>query len=479
MRGSTTGGRDLPWCGRGPVAQWSVKRFRGRWYREKSGLRAGVGREVSLMGIDRFVRGRIGGRFGSRRVGRFGILVLGVVALAGGLTGCDTTPVLLQGTVTTTVGSNVGAVTVELYADTTETLVTQAVTDGVGAYRFQQSAVTDGTYRVRINGQWWPAGATWADAASLALTAATATTADMVLVEQASLSGTIVNGASPAAGVLVGAMSSGGVTVASVVTAADGSFTLGVLDPAAVTVHLFDFPVGVVVNVGGSTATTFTTGLGDNLHIGTIEVTTGLPVPVPTTAIATGGNHTCAVAATGTVSCWGRNDDGQLGNGTTTDATTPVAVTGITDATAVAAGARHTCALAATGTVSCWGRNDYGQLGNGTTTSATTPVAVAGITNAVAVAAGGYHTCALAATGTVSCWGGNGYGQIGNGTTNSATTPVAVAGITDATAIAVGAIHTCALADTGTVSCWGSNISGQLGNGTTTRANTPVAVAGL
>ncbi|MEO6629992.1 MAG: hypothetical protein ABIP03_15655 [Aquihabitans sp.] len=203
--------------------------------------------------------------------------MVAVMALAGGLTGCDVTPALVTGTVTTTVGSNAGGVTVELFADNAETLITQTTTNGFGMYQVQRSAVADGTYRLRIDGQWWPAASSWATATPLGLSGAAPTTANMVLVEKASLSGTLVAGASPAAGILVLARDSSGVVVASTATAADGTFALGVLDPAALTVGLVDPGLGVLIAVGGPTATTFTPGLGDHLDVGSIEVTTGLP----------------------------------------------------------------------------------------------------------------------------------------------------------------------------------------------------------
>ena len=201
------------------------------------------------------------------------------------------------------------------------------------------------------------------------------------------------------------------------------------------------------------------------------------------TAITAGGGHTCALLSSGTVTCWGWNQFGQLGDGTTTARTTPVSVVGISGATAITVGASHTCALLPGGTVTCWGVNGGGQLGDGTTTDSTTPVTVLGITGATVITAGVDYTCALLAGGTVRCWGNNQFGQLGDGTITDSTTPVpvpvSVVAITGATAITAGAVHTCALFSGGTVRCWGLNGSGELGDGTTTDSATPVTVRGF
>src|SRR5205807_541556 len=100
---------------------------------------------------------------------------------------------------------------------------------------------------------------------------------------------------------------------------------------------------------------------------------------------------------------------------------------------AIATGEFHTCALVADGTVRCWGRDNFGQLGDGATTDqSSTPVRVSGLTNAVAIAASGSHTCALLADDTARCWGDNSLGQLGNGTTNSQSIPDTVIGLTNA-----------------------------------------------
>ena len=196
------------------------------------------------------------------------------------------------------------------------------------------------------------------------------------------------------------------------------------------------------------------------------------------------------MVAGGQIDCWGRNDVGQLGNGTPRRgcpaydgycSTTPSRVAGISGATAITAGWLHTCALLTGGAIDCWGDNDAGQLGNGTTTDSFTPVRVAGISGATAITAGGEHACALVAGGQVECWGGAHSGaQLGNGTTtDSLLTPWHVGGISGATAIAAGVVHQCVVVAGGPVECWGVNIVGELGNGTTANSPTPVQVKGI
>jgi alpha-tubulin suppressor-like RCC1 family protein/lysophospholipase L1-like esterase len=196
-------------------------------------------------------------------------------------------------------------------------------------------------------------------------------------------------------------------------------------------------------------------------------------------AISGGGTHSCALLGDGTARCWGDNNWGQLGDGTTTSRSTPVAVSGLTGAVAISAGAYHTCALLGDGTARCWGGNYRGQLGDGTTAYRSTPVAVSGLTGAVAISAGWDHSCAVLGNGTAWCWGWNGTGQLGDGAAADRSTPVAVSGLTGAVAISAGWEHSCAVLGNGTARCWGDNDWGQLGDGTTADRSTPVAVSGL
>jgi alpha-tubulin suppressor-like RCC1 family protein len=197
------------------------------------------------------------------------------------------------------------------------------------------------------------------------------------------------------------------------------------------------------------------------------------------TAVAAGELHSLALLKSGKVMAWGYNADGQLGNGTTTTEKEPVEVKGLTEVAALAAGADHSLALLKSGKVMAWGYNNDGQLGNGTTTTEKEPVEVKGLTEVVAIAAGADHSLAVLKSGKVKAWGDNNDGQLGNGTTTNAKEPVEVKGLTEATAVAGGEFHSLALLASGKVKAWGYNKYGQLGNGTTTTEKEPVEVKGL
>jgi alpha-tubulin suppressor-like RCC1 family protein len=200
--------------------------------------------------------------------------------------------------------------------------------------------------------------------------------------------------------------------------------------------------------------------------------------------ISPGEHHTCAITAAGAAKCWGRNNlYGQLGNGTKSNAPTPVQVNNLgSGVIAIASSYNHSCALTKEGAVKCWGNNGTGNLGNGSIAESLSPVQVTGLTSGVvAITAGGYHTCALTDAGAVKCWGSNGFSQLGNGTTGGMeTTPTDVVGLgSGVSAIAAGSRHTCALADQGAAYCWGRNTHGELGNGSTGDQNVPVPVSNM
>lgn len=255
-------------------------------------------------------------------------------------------------------------------------------------------------------------------------------------------------------------------------------------------------------------------------------------LPSAAVSIAAGLSHTCAVLEDHTLWCWGYNGYGQLGDGTTTSRHTPVKVSGLSNVIAVTAGASNTCAIVGTsvgatsGAAKCWGNNEDGVLGSGTTKSGMrlTPTTVTGLSSGVAsLSMGMEHACAVTTAGAAKCWGAGTAGQLGNGSTSTSLAPSTVKNLTSAATIDAGLQHTCATTNAGEVwcwgddlvttttpknvatklpsvsgeisglamgniscfvedggaKCWGANRDGELGDGTTTTRRTPTAVSGL
>ncbi len=185
--------------------------------------------------------------------------------------------------------------------------------------------------------------------------------------------------------------------------------------------------------------------------------------------ISVGTEHACAARADGSVLCWGRNDQGQLGDGTREDRLLPTFVSGLTDVVRVAPGKLHSCALLRSGHMRCWGNRSLGQLGEGgelvgsTVGVATSPVSVVDVQSAVGLAVGDASSCFVAADGNAFCFGSNDFGELGDGRRERSSFPKYVQDLAGATSIAVGATHACARVSDGTARCWGSNENLQLG----------------
>lgn len=222
-------------------------------------------------------------------------------------------------------------------------------------------------------------------------------------------------------------------------------------------------------------------GLGNtNWHEGVKAIV--LPGSGAVTAVAAGESHTCA-ARGNALYCWGRNDRGQLGTGSTTRYTTPqgISLPGEGSVTALATGAQgHTCAVRG-GALYCWGLSDYGQVGAGddATHDAPQEVVLPGRGEIGAIATGLLHTCAARGDG-LFCWGRNAFGELaqpepGNLAFFDRPQPVNLAGSGRIGAVSTGRLHTCAIRG-GALYCWGRNDAGQLGLGNQTDYATPQAI---
>jgi len=286
------------------------------------------------------------------------------------------------------------------------------------------------------------------------------------------------------------------------VSSASGAFTVTFITPVAlstdamkVTLQSTEHKNWAIASIAGGNAHTCTLlnssavkcwgandagqlGDGTTTQRNSLVTVSGLSSGVRT--IASRYNHNCALLETGAVKCWGWNGRGHLGDGTKINKSTPVDVSGLSSGvSAISAGNGHTCALLRTGAVKCWG--DAGKTGDGTDVERTTPVDVFGLSSGViSISAAGYHTCALLSTGAVKCWGSEDGGTLGNGGGPSNKPGGAISGFSASViALAAGERHNCALLSTGGVQCFGQNGNGQLGNNTLISSSTPVTVSGI
>lgn len=297
----------------------------------------------------------------------------------------------------------------------------------------------------------------------------------------------------------------------------NGQLGIGTVQSSAIGVMVPDLADVRAVTTGGAFSCALTErgkafcwGLNQSGQLG--DGTTDdrlLPTPIANITegildIAAGDSHVCAVIVGARVKCWGDNSSGQLGS-LGGDGLTPTLVPDLYGVTAIAAGGQHTCAVTNDG-LSCWGDNSAGQLGNGDLGDGTighasrvvTPTKVTSLTKVVgALDLGRSHTCVLLSDNEVQCFGSNAVGQLGDGKTSypyvydafnsfeigSSLLPVTPIGMNqDVTHLSVGAAYSCAVQNEG-VACWGSNTFGELGDGSAigahTNRNTPAPVIGL
>jgi len=198
--------------------------------------------------------------------------------------------------------------------------------------------------------------------------------------------------------------------------------------------------------------------------------------------VSCGREHTAAIKTDGTLWAWGQNDYGELATNNVTDRSSPVqTVSGGNDWKLVSCGQYHTAAIKTDGTLWLWGRGQNGQLGNNSTTNRSSPVqTVAGGTNWKQVACSFQHTAAIKTDGTLWLWGSNTEGRLGDNSRTSRSSPVqTVSGGTNWKQVTCGDAYTAATKTDGTLWLWGEADKGRLGNNSTTDRSSPVqTVAG-
>ncbi len=207
--------------------------------------------------------------------------------------------------------------------------------------------------------------------------------------------------------------------------------------------------------IGGAGTTSSTAATGGAGGMGGM----GGSAPItPVADFALGAAHSCARTNAGAIYCWGRNQYGQIGDGTTADRNKPVKITvpGTVASFGIRMAADHSCVLESNGSLACWGRNGAGEVGDGTIVDKNVPTQLPGAQTYEQVTVGDQHTCALR-KGSIDCWGSNSHGQLGVGSNKPSSSPVPlpVVMINNATELSLNVRQSCALLKSGQLSAWG------------------------
>lgn len=253
----------------------------------------------------------------------------------------------------------------------------------------------------------------------------------------------------------------GRVVTPTVSTGADGVASPGVWTLGDVT-----GTQSLIVRVESAALTLNATGTGTAIHY-------------QPALVAAGGLATCAIRSDSMADCWGQQP--KVGDGTTTNRSTPTATSGGVRFTSIVGSPTHFCGVASDNALYCWGQNAFADV-TGAAISSTKPMKLASAVAWTIAAAGYQHNCALASDQTAYCWGYNDLNQLGDNTAKSTTprfAPASVSGGFKFKTVVSGSYHSCALSLDGSAFCWGFNGNGQLGNGgsgASTTAASPTAV---
>ncbi|HEY3818286.1 MAG TPA: hypothetical protein VGL81_14000 [Polyangiaceae bacterium] len=217
-------------------------------------------------------------------------------------------------------------------------------------------------------------------------------------------------------------------------------------------------------------------GVGDGADRPTPQI---VSLPFPAVSITTGYQHTCAILFDGSLWCWGDNDEGELGLNDaygSPNQPVPVRVGMAVDWMAVSGGQGHTCGIRAPGTMWCWGRNNQYQLGLGTVQpdQLRAPTQVGQLTDWTSLDVGQDQACALRADGSLWCWGDGTNGNLAQPAA-ALPTPTQIGVDTDWATLSTDEFSTCAIKRDGVLYCWGRNVEGQLGTGDTQERTSPTA----